>query len=138
MHANSLWVVVPCFALGMVLQALIMLRARFRPGDARTVAIVIGVSLAALLPFRRDPQYLPVQHWFGVCATAALLFAGFFRARLLPRIGGPLVLACNIVLVFVVLQAGWTSPFLLVPLGFVSFLTVVNAFTVIDQSFGLK
>jgi hypothetical protein len=88
-----------------------------------------------MLPHHNEPQYLPVEHWFFVCLTAAILFAGFFRARLLPRIGGRILLAWNIVLVFVVLRAGWTSPFLHVPLGFVSLLTVVNAFSDIDQSF---
>ena len=138
MHATSLPAALTLFALGMVLQALLMLRARFQRGDARTVALSIGVSLFALLPFRHESQYQPAQHGLAVCLSAASIFTAFFRARLLPRIGGRILLAWNILLVFVVLHAGWTSPWLLVPLGIVSVLTVINAFSDIDRTFGWK
>lgn len=138
MNAHPLAATILCLALGMVLQACLMLRARFRSGDAGTVALLVGISLFALLPFQRDLTYRPVQHWFAVCLTAAVLFAGFFRARLLPRIGGRVLLAWNILFVFVALRAGVTSPILLVPLAIVSTLTVVNAFSDIDRGFGWK
>lgn len=138
MHANSLAAAVALFALGMVLQALWMLRGRFLPGDARTVALSVGVSLFGLLPFRHESRYEPIQHGFGVCLSAAAIFTAFFRARLLPRIGGRILLAWNILLAFVVLRAGWTSPWLLVPLGIFSALTVVNAFSDMDRAFGWK
>jgi hypothetical protein len=138
MNTHSLGVAVACFALGMALQALLMLRGRFRPGDGKQALIVIGISLVALLPHRRERHYSPVEHWFMVCVVAAVTFAAFFRKRLLPRIGGRILLAWNILLVFVVLRAGWMSPFLLVPLGIVTAFTVVNAFTDIDQDFRAK
>lgn len=122
----------------MALQALLMLGATFRRGDARAAALSIGASLVALLPFRHESRYQPVEHWFFVCLTAAFFFTWFFRTRLLPRIGGRVLLAWNIVLVFVVLHAGWTSPLLLVPLGIASGLTVINAFSDIDRGFGWK
>ena len=138
MDTHSLAVTILCFALGMVLQAWLMLGGRYRSGDGGTLALVIVMSLGALLPFRRESQYVPAEHWFSVCVMGAILFVAFFRERLLPRIGGRILLAWNILLVFIVLRAGWTSPFLLVPLGIVSTLTVVNAFSDIDRRFGWK
>ena len=122
----------------MALQALLMLGPTLRRGDARAAALSIGASLVALLPFRHESQYRPVEHWLFVCLTAGFFFTWFLRTRLLPRIGGRTLLAWNIVLVFVVLHAGWTSPFLLVPLGIASALTVINAFSDIDRGFGWK
>ena len=126
------------FGLGIALQALLMLRASFRSGDAMRVAGVLLISLLGMVPGKHEYTYKPLWHVFLVFTIFGGAFAFAFRERLLVHVGGRILLAWNIVLVYVALQAGWASTrwesLLLVP----TILTVINAFTDIDRPFGWK
>lgn len=87
-----------------------MLRGRIRRGEASKAAFAAGLSLIGMLPFRRERTYRPLLHLIFTFMMAGICFAYFFRERLLPRIGGRMLLAWNILLVFVGFRAGWSSP----------------------------
>lgn len=126
------------FGLGIALQAILMLRGSFRPGDAKRVGIVLLISLLGMVPGKREYTYEPLWHVFLVFTILGGAFAFAFRERLLVHVGGRILLVWNIVMVYVVLQAGWVSgrwvSLLVVP----TIMTVINAFTDIDRAFGWK
>lgn len=131
-------VAVLSFGLGMVLQALLMLRGDFRRGDAWRAVGAIAFGLVGMFPGKHEHEYRLMEHVFFALLFAGGMFAFLFRDRLLRRIGGRLLLAWNIVLVYVVLAGGWGSPTQLLLLLVPTVPTVVNAFTDMDQVFAWK
>ena len=127
-----------CFGLGMALQAAVMLRGSFRRGDQGRAGMALLVGLAGMIPGRREHHYDLAMHVFLSLMVVAVAFAYGFRDRLLIRIGGRLLLAWNLLLIFVALRAGWTSWPALSLLAIPTVPTVVNAFTDIDRAFGWK
>ena len=127
-----------CFGLGIVVQAVVMLRGSFQAGDWKRIGLVLLASLCGMVPGRHEPIYDPLAHVFLAFTVLGGGFAFAFRKRLLVHVGGRILLAWNIVLVFVVLQARWgwkqEVALLVVP----TILTVINAFTDIDREFGWK
>lgn len=138
MGAHAVLVPVLGFGLGMTLQGLIMLRGRLRRGDGWRAAGVLGVGLVGMVPGKHEHEYLLMHHVLYAFLLASVMFAFLFRDRLLRRIGGRLLLAWNILLVYVALARGWTSPVQLVLLLAPTAPTVLNAFTDIDRHFGWK
>ena len=139
MAAPQVVVSVVCFALGMVLQACLMLRGAFRPGDLLKAAGAILIGALGMLPGRHEHEYGILRHVLFSLAVGGMGFAYLFRDRILTRIGGRVLLAWNILLVFVVLRAGWNAGgamlLVLIP---TTILTVFNAFTDLDRAFGWK
>jgi hypothetical protein len=127
-----------CFGLGIAVQAILMLRVSFRSGDAKRIGLAVLFSLGGMIPGKHEHPYEPLWHVLLVFTLLGGAFAFAFRTRLLTHVGGRILLAWNIVLVYVVLQAGWgwnrAVALLVVP----TILTVVNAFTDIDRAFGWK
>jgi len=136
--AKPVLIAVSCFALGVLLQALLMLGGRFRRGDWWRAAGVLAVGLLGLLPGKREYKYDLLWHILFGLLVASVLFAFLFRDRLLERIGGRVLLAWNLVLVYVAVTSGWHSPLELVLLLIPTVPTVFNAFTDIDRTFGWK
>ena len=126
------------FGLGIALQASLMLRGSFRPGDAKRVGVVLLISLFGMVPGKHEHPYEPLWHVFLVFTIFGGAFAFAFRERLLVHVGGRILLAWNIVLVYVVLQAGWVSQRWVSLLVVPTIMTVFNAFTDIDRVFGWK
>src|SRR5262245_577036 len=122
----------------MALQATLMLRGAFRSGDAKRAGLVVLFSLGGLIPGKHEHPYEPLWHMMLVFTMLGGAFAFTFRQRLLIHVGARILLAWNIVLVYVLIQTGWdrgpTGSLLLVP----TILTVINAFTDIDRAFGWK
>jgi hypothetical protein len=127
-----------CFGLGIAVQAILMLRLSFRSGDATRIGLALLFSLIGMIPGKHEHPYEPLWHVLMVFTMMGGAFAFAFRERLLTHVGGRILLAWNIVLVYVVLQAGWGwnrgVALLVVP----TILTVINAFTDIDRAFGWK
>ena len=138
MAAKPVSIAVSCFALGVVLQALLMLGGRFRRGDWGRAAGALGVGLIGLLPGKREPVYHLLWHILYGLLVASVLFVYLFRDRVLERIGGRLLLAWNLLLVYVAVTSGWDSPLELVLLLVPTVPTVLNAFSDIDRAFGWK
>jgi hypothetical protein len=131
-------VAVSCFALGMVLQALLMLGGRFRRGDWGRAAGALASWFLGLIPGKHEYKYYLLLHVFYGLLVVAFVFTYLFRDRLLTRIGGRILLAWNLVLVYVAVDGGWDSPLELLLLLLPTVPTVVNAFTDIDRNFGWK
>ena len=138
MAAPSLWIGTVCFGLGIVLQAIVMLRGSFQPGDWKRAGKSALFGLIGLAPVRREHPYDVRFHLSIVFTVLGFAFAYFFRDRLLTRIGGRLLLAWNILLIHVALSAGWNSTGKLLLLGLPTIPTIVNAFSDIDRKFGWK
>jgi hypothetical protein len=115
-----------------------MLRGSFRSGDAKRVGLALLVSLGAMMPGKTEHIYSVLRHVFFALTTFGLAFAYFFRERLLTRIGGRLLLAWNILLVFVALRSGWTSGLQVFLLAIPTTFTIINAFSDIDRDFDWK
>ena len=122
----------------MVMQALFMLGGRFRRGDWGRAAGAVASWLIGLVPGKHEQEYHLLLHVFYGMLVAGATFTYLFRDRLLTRIGGRMLLAWNLLLVYIAVHSGWDSPlqFLLLLLPTVP--TVVNAFTDIDRNFGWK
>lgn len=138
MVANPVLVAVSCFALGMVLQALLMLGGRFRRWDWGRAAGAVAAWLLGLIPDKHEYGYHLLEHVFYGFLAVAFVFTLLFRDRLLTRIGGRVLLAWNLLLVYVAVNGGWNSPLELFLLLLPTVPTVVNAFTDIDRNFGWK
>jgi len=127
-----------CFGLGMALQAILMLRGSFRTGDAKRAGLVALFSLIGMIPGEHEDPYEALWHVMLVFTMLGGAFAFAFRQRLLIHVGGRILLAWNIVLAYVVMQAGWgwqrAVSLLVVP----TILTIINAFTDIDRAFGWR
>ncbi len=138
MTAKPVLVAISCFALGMVLQALLMLGGRFRRGDWGRAAGALAAWLLGLIPGKNELEYHLLLHVFYGLLVVAFVFTYLFRDRLLPRIGGRVLLAWNLLLVYVAVNGGWDSPLEIFLLLVPTVPTVVNAFTDIDRRFGWK
>ena len=138
MTANPVLVAVSCFALGMVLQALLMLGGRFRRGDWGRAAGALASSLIGLIPGKNEQEYSLLLHVSYGMLVAGGMFTYLFRDRLLPRVGGRMLLAWNLLLVYIAIHGGWNSPLEVFLLAIPTGPTVVNAFTDIDRRFGWK
>jgi len=136
--AKPVLVAISCFALGMVLQALLMLGGRFRRGDWGRAAGALAAWLLGLIPGKHELEYHLLQHVFYGLLVVAFVFTYLFRDRLLMRIGGRVLLAWNLLVVYVAVNGGWDSPLELLLLLLPTVPTVVNAFTDIDRNFGWK
>jgi hypothetical protein len=136
--AEPVLVATSCFALGMVLQAFLMLGGRFRRGDWGRVAGALASWFIGLVPGKNEQEYRLLEHVFYGLLVAGVMFTYLFRDRLLPRIGGRMLLAWNLLLVYVVVNRGWDSRLEVSLLIIPTVLTVVNAFTDIDRDFGWK
>ena len=128
---------VVCFAIGIALQAFAMLRGSIRRGDSAKVYKALGFALIGML-VSHSKEYPVLGHILLSLTLFATLFAFYFRERLLPHVGGRLLLAWNILLVYVVERAGWGSPVSHALLATPTALTVANAFTDIDRVFGCR
>jgi len=136
--AKPVLVAISCFALGMVLQALFMIGGRFRRGDWGRAAGVLGSWFIGLVPGKHEQgYYVPLHVSYGMLVAGAV-FTYLFRDRLLPRIGGRMLLAWNLLLIYVAVHSGWDSQLNLFLLLLPTVPTVINAFTDIDRSFGWK
>ena len=131
-------VLISCFALGMVLQALFMIGGRFRRGDWGRAAGALGSWFFGLVPGKHEQEYHLLQHVFFGMLVAGGVFTYLFRDRLLPCIGGRMLLAWNLLLIYVAVHSGWDSQLNLFLLLLPTVPTVINAFTDIDRSFGWK
>ena len=138
MIANPVLVAISCFALGMGLQALLMIGGRFRRGDRGRAAGALASWLLGLIPGKHEQGYHVLLHVFYGLLVVAFAFIYLFRDRLLPRVGGRMLLAWNLLLVYVAVQGGWNSPLQIILLLLPTVPTVVNAFTDIDRNFGWK
>ncbi len=138
MTAKPALVAISCFALGMVLQALLMLGGRFRRGDWGRAAGALAAWLLGLIPGKHELEYHLLLHVFYGLLVVAFVFTYLFRDRLLTHIGGRVLLAWNLLLVYVAVNGGWDSPLELLLLLLPTVPTVVNAFTDIDRNFGWK
>lgn len=138
MTAKPALVAISCFAFGMVLQALLMLGGRFRRGDWGRAAGALAAWLLGLIPGKHELEYHLLLHVFYGLLVVAFVFTYLFRDRLLTRIGGRVLLAWNLLLVYVAVNSGWDSPLELLLLLLPTVPTVVNAFTDIDRNFGWK
>jgi len=136
--AEPVLAAISCFALGMVLQALLMLGGRFRRGDWGRAAGALAAWLLGLIPGKNELEYHLLLHVFYGLLVVAFVFTYLFRDRLLTRIGGRVLLAWNLLLVYVAVNGGWDSPLELFLLLIPTVPTVVNAFTDIDRNFGWK
>jgi len=136
--AKPVLVAISCFALGMVLQGLLMLGGRFRRGDWGRAAGALAAWLLGLIPGKHELEYHLLTHVFYGLLLVAFVFIYLFRDRLLTRIGGRVLLAWNLLLVYVAVNGGWDSPLELLLLLLPTVPTVVNAFTDIDRNFGWK
>jgi len=136
--ANSVQVAIACFALGMVLQALLMLGGRFRRGDWARAGWALASWLIGLLPGKHEPEYHLLLHVFYGMLVAGGVFTYLFRDRLLPHIGARLLLAWNLLLLYVAVRSGWDSTLQIFLILIPTVPTVVNAFTDIDNTFGWK
>ncbi len=138
MTAKPVLVAISCFALGMVLQALFMIGGRFRRGDWGRAAGALASWFIGLVPGKHEQgYYVPLHVSYGMLVAGGV-FTYLFRDRLLPRIGGRVLLAWNLLLVYVAINSGWDSPLEVLLLLLPTVPTVVNAFTDIDRSFGWK
>lgn len=131
-------IAVVCFGVGMALQALLMLRGRFQRGDGAKALLSLAVGLLGYLPGRHESDYRLLRHTLYAFAAAGAMFAYQFRERLLPHVGGRLLLAWNILLVAVAIASGWNSGVQLFVLLIPTIPTVINAFTDIDRVFAWK
>ena len=127
-----------CFGLGIVLQAILMLQGLFRSGDAKRAGMALLFTLLGMMPGRHEHAYALLGHVFFSITVFGVSFAYLFRERLLTRIGGRLVLAWNILLIYVALHAGWDSRLKLALLAVPTIPTIVNAFSDLDRAFGWK
>jgi hypothetical protein len=127
-----------CFGLGMALQAILMLRGSFRTGDAKRAGLVVLFSLIGMIPGEHEEPYEPLWHVMLMFTVLGGAFAFAFRQRLLIHVGGRILLAWNIVLAYVVMQAGWSWQRVVSLLVVPTILTVINAFTDIDRAFGWR
>lgn len=125
------------FAVGIALQAFAMLRGSIRRGDGARVYKALGFALIGML-VSHSKEYSLLGHILLSLTLFATLFAYYFRERLLPHVGGRLLLAWNILLVYVVERAGWGSPATHALLATPTALTVANAFSDIDRIFGCR
>jgi hypothetical protein len=137
MSAESAAFGVLFFAIGIALQAFAMLWGSIRRGDGPRVYKALGFSLIGML-VSHSKNYSVLGHILLSLTMFATLFTYYFRERLLPRIGGRMLLAWNILLIYVVLRAGWGSPVTLALLAIPTVPTIVNAFSDIDRAFGWK
>jgi hypothetical protein len=138
MNAESSAFAALSFAVGIALQAVAMLRAAFQRGDSKRMWKTAGLSLLGMAGKRSKQPYSVLAHIFLSLTLFAVLFAYQFRERLLPTVGGRLLLAWNIVLIDVVVRAGWGSPVTYALLAVPTLLTIVNGFTDIDRAYGWK
>jgi hypothetical protein len=139
MNAESSAFAALFFAIGIALQAVAMLRGSFQRGDSKRMWKVAGLSLLGMAGRgSRGQSYSVLGHIFLSLTLFAILFAYQFRERLLPAVGGRLLLAWNLVLIDVVVRAGWGSPVTYALLAVPTLLTVVNGFTDIDRAYGWK
>jgi len=136
--AKPIPVAISYFALGMALQALLMLGGRFRRGDLDRAAGTLGSWFLGLFPGKNEPVYHLLRHVFFGMLIAGGVFTYLFRDRLLTRVGGRMLLAWNLLLVYVALNTGWDSRFQFFLLLLPTVPTVVNAFSDIDRDFRWK
>ena len=128
-------VAVSCFAVGMLLQALFMLAGRFRRGDWGRAAGVLATGLLGLLPGKKEYEYRLLEHVFFGLLVAGGMFTYLFRDRLLTRVGGRMLLAWNLLLVYVAVHSGWDSRLEMFLLSLPTAATIFNAFSDIDRDF---
>lgn len=138
MIAGPVLVAISCFALGMVLQALFMLGGRFRRGDWGRAGWALASWFIGLIPGKHEQEYQLLFHVSYGMLVAGGVFTYLFRDRLLPRVGGRVLLAWNLLLVYIAVNGGWNSPLEVFLLAIPTGATVVNAFTDIDRRFGWK
>ena len=131
-------VAVSCFAVGMLLQALFMLAGRFRRGDWGRAAGVLATGLLGLLPGKKEYEYRLLEHVFFGLLVAGGMFTYLFRDRLLTRVGGRMLLAWNLLLVYVAVHSGWDSRLEMFLLSLPTAATIFNAFSDIDRDFRWK
>jgi hypothetical protein len=137
-NADPVLVAIACFALGMVVQALFMLGGRFQRGDWGRAGWALAFWLIGLFSSDHEPEYHLLQHVSYGMLVAGVVFTYLFRDRLLPRVGGRLLLSWNLLVVYVAVRSGWNSTLQIFLILIPTVPTVVNAFTDIDNTFAWK
>lgn len=125
------------FAIGMVIQAFLMLSGTLKKEDWKGFLIAFGGGLLGMIPARSENlnEYNLSFHLFLTVLLGASFFTGIFRHRLISRIGARTILIFNILLLYLIYDRFGFSYFLFGLFLIPTLITLINGFSGIDASF---
>lgn len=127
-HAGAL-------ALGLVVQAFIMLFGKWQKGDFKKVILSLATGLLGMLPGKNERDYDVRLHIFMSLVVAAFSFTAAFASRLVSRIGARTLIVANAMVVLIVFDKFGYSETIFYILLVPTLITLINGFTNLDRHF---
>jgi hypothetical protein len=136
MNLEVLW---PFYA-GLVVQALFLLIGKSEPSDLTRVLGCCGGSFLGLIPGKHEHHYDLSFHLFVVACAFSIIYAVFFKQKVLERINKEILMVWTMIGLYVALQTPiiMANPAVYILLSVLSLIPIANAFAGFDKSYGWK
>lgn len=124
------------FIAGMLFQAAIMLQGKWEEGDVKKMIVSFLYGLIGMMPSKNEASYSVFMHLVFSSFIGALIFIIRFRKKLIARINSQTLLVWNILLLVIFVSHYGMSPLPYLLIAIPTVLTLANAFSDFDKSFG--
>ena len=122
------------FYLGITVEAVFLLANRFEKDDLKKVLICLLMSPAGFIPGKQEYSYDIRYHLFVVAMVFCFVYAVMFKKKILTVINKEIILAWNLIFLYVYFQQSFSSWQILTNLVLIlSVLAIINAFGNFDK-----
>jgi hypothetical protein len=136
MKLEAVW---PFYA-GILVQAVFLLIGQFERSDLTKLLGCCAGSLLGFIPGKHEHQYSLSFHLFAAAAAFSIIYAIFFKQKILERINKEILMVWTMVGLYIAFQTSLITahPPVLIVLSALSAIPIVNAFAHFDKSYGWK
>ena len=128
------------FYAGLLVQAVFLLVGQLERSDLTKLLGCCAGSLFGLIPAKHEHRYDPSFHLFFVACVFSVIYACFFKRKVLEHINKEILMVWTMIGLYIALQTPLITgyPPVLIVLSVLSVIPVANAFAGFDKSYGWK